>query len=193
MNKNKIVLIFLLSLSACAPKLEHRLFTPPSNSFGPRNQDADLKINLIGIQAIDSKKLASDKDQDTSEFFNSAEGLLTLSAEHPELKNTANILIDHFYDGDSTTSRAQFGKGLYLQAAIGETQADAKDAIFNVVEMLHENVKIIQDTITNSQNDFDWPVGKSSSIVLSILCSSIFDFSKRNGVKKKLIPAFTKP
>jgi hypothetical protein len=188
MTDKKIVFIFMLCLSACAPKLEERLYSPPLTSFGPRNADADLKLSKIGIQALDSKKLAYERDQNSSEFFNTTENLFSLSKEHPELKNTANILIDHFYDADSTTSRFQFGKGLYLQAAIGETQADAKDAIFNVVEMLHENVKIIQETIMNSQNDFEWPESQLKLNGVVDLVQEYLRFLEGKWAQEKLDP-----
>ncbi len=159
MNKICILMISLsLGLVACAPKLEERVFAPPQTDFGPQHQDSVLKINQIRSQSENSKKLSYNHQQSSTEFFSTTENLLVLSQNsRPELQEIANRMIENFYDSSATTSRFQFGKSLYLQAAIGETQADAKDAIFNVVQMLNENVDIITQTFEASKDEFAWP------------------------------------
>lgn len=148
----------LFAFCSCAPKVTSKYFPEPVTNFGPRNHDSDLKLDKLHTNAIDLKTLGLDEDIKTNDFFNAAENILLLSKRnHPEIEKLGHIMIEGFYNSNFTTSRSNFSKGPYLQAAIGETQADAKDAIFDVVKMLNLQMALVTNVIDNSKKTYDWP------------------------------------
>ncbi len=152
------VLFALISLSACAPEMKSKTFPDPITDFGPRNQDVELKIENLKSLSIATGQLGFDRDIKSADFFNAAENILQLSKKsHPEIEKLGHTLIEAYYNSGVTSTRAPFSKSPYLLAAIGETQADAKDAIFDVVKMLEAQAAKVLKVVTLSKTEFYWP------------------------------------
>ncbi len=173
-NNLKVTLvsfIALVGLCSCAPEMKAKLFPEPITDFGPRNLDPELKINHLLIARIAATQLSFDKDMKSAELFNAAENILLLSKRsHPEFEKLGHILIEGFYNSNATTTRSLFSKSPYLLAALGETQADAKDAIFNVVKMLDDQGALVLKVVEQSKTEYIWPGAelKLDQVVASI-------------------------
>ncbi len=153
-----VSLLAFMVLSACAPALKSKSFPEPVSEFGPRNRDAEIKIDHIKIENSAASSLSFERDMTSSEYFIAAEHILRLSKRsHPELENLGHNLIEGFYKSNVTTTRSPFSKSPFLLAAIGETQADAKDAIFNVVKMLDDQAALVQSVVEKSKTEYNWP------------------------------------
>ncbi|UXR64245.1 hypothetical protein EZJ49_14350 [Bdellovibrio bacteriovorus] len=145
-----ILLSSALALTACAPKVEERLFEQPKTSFGPQSKDAQLNLRLREFgQAVPA--LTWRDTVSSATYFEQAEALIELGEKTglEKLKNTGLAWIRNFYKTPESTLSIELAKSPFAALATGQTQEQVRTTLSEVLVELDASRPTIRSHILN--------------------------------------------
>lgn len=145
-----ILLSSALVLSACAPKVEDRVFEQPKTTFGPKSKDTQLNLRLREFGQA-APTLTWKETVSSATYFEQAEALIELGekTEQEQLKNTGLSWIRQFYKAPESTLSIELAKSPFAALATGQTQEQVRTTLSEVLEELDASRPTIRSHIMN--------------------------------------------
>ncbi len=134
-----------LALSACAPKVEERVFEKPQTSFGPQSQDTRLNLRVRQF-GKDTPELYWAGTIGSARFFEIAEALhhLGASTETPALKQTGLSWIRKYYSTPQATLTTELADSPFASLATSQTQEQVRGTLTEVLADIEKSRPVIR-------------------------------------------------
>ncbi|MBC7370143.1 MAG: hypothetical protein H7326_01170, partial [Bdellovibrionaceae bacterium] len=158
MNRTgRLIIIGLLLLGACAPKVEDRAFGPAKTNFGPRTSDTDLsqKLNPSSVKT----NLNWQGTIPTSIFFQQADNLVVLgkSSDRASISKLGISWIQKFYSDTNTTSNSELGDSPFAAIAATATEDEVQKTLGEVHADLENSRRVLKSKILELGESYPWP------------------------------------
>nr|BFD60893.1 hypothetical protein CKG001_30000 [Bdellovibrio sp. CKG001] len=145
-----ILLSSALVLSACAPKVEDRVFDQPKTTFGPQSKDTQLNLRLRQYGQAAPSLIWKDTVSSAT-YFEQAETLIELGEKTSleQLKDTGLSWIRKFYKTPDSTLSIELAKSPFAALATGQTQEQVRTTLGEVLVELEAARPTIRTHILN--------------------------------------------
>ena len=169
----RLIILGLLLLGACAPKVEDRPFEPAKSDFGPRTRDTDLSEKIKSSEFI--TELTWQGKVATSIYFQQAENLIALGkySNRVAISKLGASWIQKFTEEPKATSSSYLGDSPFAAIAATATEDEVRQTLDEVHADLNHSRAIFKKNILQIGAEYPFPQ-KSASLVTVISKASHF-------------------
>lgn len=142
------ILSAALTFTACAPKVEERIFQPAKETFGPSSKDTKLNLRLREYGEA-PPVFVWKGNVSSSQFLQTSESIVQLGdlLDSEPLRNVGLNWIEKFYDTEGTTGSLEIARSPFAGLAINQTQEQVRTTLAEVLVDIEKARPVIRDHI----------------------------------------------